>query len=197
MEKIVLSFLLLTALVGGVNAQTEKGDWMVGGDLIIKTPKDNSQYAIQPSAGYFFAHNLVAGAIFNLDFEKTGDQKTNTQSIGPFARWYFSLKTPDFKPFLHAEWVIGNKVTTSPSSPKISNTTGNFLLGAGGAFFINSNVALEAVTGFTHSKVQGQDPENGFLFRIGFQVHLLGSEVERVTWVNPGFSGLLPRTTSR
>ena len=180
MKKIVLIFLMAAAMVTGVQAQTEKGDWMVGGDLIIKTPKDNSQYALQPSAGYFFAHNLVAGAIFNLDFEKVSDQKTNIQSVGPFARYYFSLKSPDFKPFLHAEWVIGNKVTTVSSGLKSSNTTGAFLLGAGGAFFINSNVALEGVAGFTHSKVQGQDPENGFLFRIGFQVHLLGSEVERV-----------------
>ena len=179
MKKFNISLVLLMVIACAAKAQTEKGDWMVGGDLIIRTPKNNSQFALQPSAGYFFARNFAAGANFNLSFEKTGDQKTNTQAVGPFARLYFSLKNPDFKPFLHAEWNIGNKVTTLPTS-KTSNTTSNFLLGAGGAFFINNNVALEGVAGFSHSKVQGQDPENGFLFRIGFQVHLLGGEVDRV-----------------
>jgi hypothetical protein len=179
MKKLALIFWMVMTACSAVKAQTDRGDWMVGGNMIIKTPKNNSLFALQPSAGYFFANNFAAGALFNISFEKTGDQKTNEQSAGPFARYYFNLKNPAFKPFLHAEWNIGNKVTTLPSS-KTTNTTSNFLLGAGGAFFINSNVALEAVAGFTHSKVQSQDPENGFLFRIGFQVHLLSGEVDRV-----------------
>lgn len=179
MDKRILFLATLVVLCLAASAQTEKGDWMVGGNINLRTNKNNSLVAILPSAGYFFANNFVAGASFNLSFEKTGDAKSNTQAVGPFARYYFNLKSSDFKPFLHAEWNIGNINTTVPFS-KTSNTTSNFLLGAGGAFFINSNVALEGVAGFAHSKVQGDSPENGFAFRIGFQVHLLGSEVERV-----------------
>jgi outer membrane protein W len=179
MDKRILFLSTMVVFGLAASAQTEKGDWMVGGNFTIRTNKNNSLVAILPSAGYFFANNFVAGASFNLSFEKTGDAKTNTQSVGPFARYYFNLKSSDFKPFLHAEWNIGNVNTTLPLT-KTSNTSSNFLLGAGGAFFINSNVALEGVAGFAHSKVQGQSPENGFAFRVGFQVHLLGSEVERV-----------------
>jgi len=179
MDKRILFLATMIVLSLAASAQTEKGDWMVGGNFTIRTNKNNSLVAILPSAGYFFANNFVAGASFNLSFEKTGDTKTNTQAVGPFARYYFNLKSPAFKPFLHAEWNIGNVNTTLPFT-KTSNTTSNFLLGAGGAFFINSNVALEGVAGFAHSKVQGQSPENGFAFRVGFQVYLLGSEVERV-----------------
>lgn len=174
-----MSTLVLMLMAVEIHAQTEKGDWMVGGSLVISTPTGNSQFTLQPSGGYFVARNFVVGADVALSFAKTGNQKTSVETVGPFARFYFGPDGAPFKPFLHAEYNIGNMVTTLPDS-KSSNTTGNFFLGAGGAFFINSNVALEGVAGFTHSKVQGLDAENGFLFRLGFQVHLLGSEVERV-----------------
>jgi hypothetical protein len=179
MKKIVIGLLAITVMATVVHGQTEKGDWMVGGSIVVSTPTGNSQFTVQPSGGYFFARNFVVGADVALSFTKTGDQKTSVETVGPFTRFYFGPAGAVFKPFLHAEYNIGNMVTTLPSS-KSSNTTGNFFLGAGGAFFINSNVALEGVAGYTHSKVQGVSAENGFLFRIGFQVHLLGSEVERV-----------------
>lgn len=174
----VVLFVAVFIIISSAHAQTDKGDWMVGGSMTISTATNNSEFALQPSAGYFFAKNFVAGASFTLDFGKTGNEKTNAESVGPFARYYFNLKSPVFKPFLHAEYNIGNTVTKFPDS-KSSNTFGNFLLGAGGAFFINNNVALEAVAGFNHTKVQGLSAENGFLFRIGFQVYLLGSQVRK------------------
>jgi Outer membrane protein beta-barrel domain len=179
MKKILLSIVAVTVMATVVNAQTEKGDWMVGGNIVISTPTGNSQFAIQPSAGYFVANNFVVGADVSLNFAKVGDVKTSAITAGPFARYYINIKNSAFKPFFHAEYNLGNVVTTIPTS-KTTNTTGKFFLGAGGAFFINSNVALEAVAGYEHTKVQGTPVENGFLFRLGFQVHLLGSEVERV-----------------
>ena len=179
MKKIVMGVLALTVMATVINAQTEKGDWMVGGNIAISTATNNSQFAIQPMGGYFIAKNFVAGASVVLDFGKIGDTKTSVVSAGPFARYYINLKNSAFKPFFHAEYDLGNQVTTTPLE-KTKNTTGKFLLGAGGAFFINQNVALEAIAGYAHTKVQGLATENGFFFRLGFQVHLLGSEVERV-----------------
>jgi outer membrane protein W len=178
MKIFLLAILAVVTIISPANAQTEKGDWMIGGAMTISTATNNSQFALEPSAGYFFANNFVAGASFSLNFGKTGNQKTTSESVGPFARYYFNLKSQGFKPFLHAEYNIGNIVTKFPDS-KSSNTVGNFLLAGGGAFFINKNVALEALAGFNHTKVQGLRAENGFLFRLGFQVYLLGSQVRK------------------
>jgi len=178
MKKFFVSLFAAALVISSAHAQTEKGDWMIGGSMTISTATNYSQFALEPSAGYFFAKNFVAGASFSLDFGKTGNQKTTSESVGPFVRYYFDVKSPSFKPFLHAEYNIGNIVTKFPDS-KSSNTIGNFLLGAGGAFFINNNVALEAVAGFNHTKVQGLSAENGFLFKLGFQVYLLGSQVRK------------------
>ena len=179
MKKIIVGFLAVMAMTTTLHAQTEKGDWMVGGNIAISTATNNSEFAIQPMGGYFVANNFVIGASVVLDFQKTGDTKYSVVSAGPFARYYINIKNSNFKPFFHAEYDLGNQVTTTPIA-KTNNTTGKFLLGAGGAFFINQNVALEAIAGYAHTKVQGSPVENGFFFRLGFQVHLLGSEVERV-----------------
>ena len=99
--------------------------------------------------------------------------------MGPFARYYFGLKNPDLKPFVDAEFSILTQTSKYPTY-KNSNTATSFFIGGGLAYFINSNVALEGVMGYNRTKVETLDPTNGFLFRIGFQVHLLGSEVDRV-----------------
>lgn len=178
MKKILFSCCALL-LAFAAQSQTEKGDWLVGGSMTISTPSNNSSFTLQPNGGYFLARGLAVGANLALNFSSTGGQKTNSESAGPFARYYFNLRSPEFKPLIHAEVNWGNSVTKY-NDTKSSNTFGNFFLGAGGAFFINSNVAIEGVAGYSHSKLQGSDASNGFLFRLGFQVHLLGGEVDKL-----------------
>jgi Outer membrane protein beta-barrel domain len=179
MKRIGLNLVAAMLIVSVANAQTDKGDWMVGGNMTINTTSNNSQFTLQPSGGYFFAKNFAAGSELTLSFGKFGDEKTSKVGVGPFARYYFELKSSDFKPLIHADFTFANLVTKSLGL-KTSNTVTSFFIGAGGAYFINSNVALEAVAGFNRSKVENESPEGGFLFRIGFQVHLLGHEVSRL-----------------
>src|SRR5437773_1616449 len=102
MKKIIMSLLALTVMAMASNAQTEKGDWMLGGNLTISTATGNSQFTLQPMGGYFFANNFVAGLNVTFNFQKKGDVKTDEIAAGPFARYYFNLKNSSFKPFLHA-----------------------------------------------------------------------------------------------
>jgi len=180
MKKIVLNLFTLLLLASVANAQTDKGDWMVGGNMTINTTKGNSEFAFQPSAGYFFANNFVAGGQFILNFSKQEDTKYSTLAAGPFARYYFNISNSAFKPFLHADFSVGSTSVQIAGLDKTSTTTTSFFIGAGGAYFINSNVALEALAGYNRIKIETYDPSNGFIFRIGFQVHLLGGEVARV-----------------
>jgi outer membrane protein W len=179
MKKIVLCLMAVIAMSITVNAQTDKGDWMVGGDIGINTTKGNSEFALQPMAGYFFAKNFVAGSEFSLIFKKEEAKKTSIFGVGPFARYYFDLKSSDFKPFLHADFNFSTE-TDKENSNKNSTTITSFFIGAGGAYFINPNVALEAVAGYNRSKVENLSPDGGFRFHLGFQVHLLGGEVSRL-----------------
>ena len=179
MKKIALGVTALLDVVSIANAQTDKGDWMVGGNMTINTTSGNSEFSLTPSAGYFFAKNFAAGALVTLKFQNIEGTKYSTVEVGPFARYYFDLKNSNFKPFLHADFNFGNS-TVKNDFGKVNSTVTSFFIGAGGAFFINPNVALEAVAGYNRSKIENLPPDNGFLFRIGFQVHLLGHEVARL-----------------
>ena len=177
MKKIALLVLSSLIVTAASFAQTNKGDWMVGGNLTVNTTEDNTDFTLQPSAGYFFARNFAAGAQVLLSFGKNGDTHTSSIGIGPFARYYFELKNPQFKPLLHADFnVASNRYKTNGVST--TNTVTSFFLGGGAAYFINSNVALEGVAGYNSSKFEDNDANGGFRFRVGFQIHLLGSEVK-------------------
>lgn len=160
-----------------VNAQTDKGDWLVGGGLLLNTTKGNSQFTFMPNVGHFFAKGFAAGAEMTISSSKFGIQRETTLGIGPFARYYFELKEPVFKPYLHAGFdvlSIRQKVEGQEAETETGRT---FLFGAGGAYFINDNVAIDGLIGYNHTKVENASGQGGLLFRIGFQVHLLGSEV--------------------
>jgi Outer membrane protein beta-barrel domain len=177
MKKIIVSLSLLFITVISVNAQTTKGDWLVGGNLSFNTTTNNSSFTLAPAAGYFFANNFTAGSEVILSFGKFGDEKESAIGAGPFARYYFELKDPKFKPLVHTSFTVLS-ATTKFNNFKTTNTATSFFIGAGGAFFINNNVALEGIAGYNNTKVENNPGQGGFLFRMGFQVHLLGHEIK-------------------
>ncbi len=178
MKKLLLSSLMfITALT--TFSQTNRTDWMIGGNMRINTTEANEEFTFQPSAGYFFAKSFAAGAEFKLSFSKFGGERSNAVGVGPFARYYFNLRDASFKPLIHSSFTI-ESVTTRQNNIKNRNTVTSLFIGGGGAYFINENVALEAVAGYNRSKYENFDSQGGFAFRLGFQVHLLGREMRTI-----------------
>jgi hypothetical protein len=176
--KKISTFILAALLTGfATQAQTDKEDWMVGGNLSINTTQNNSQFSLYPSAGYFFAKNFAAGTQIDLSFGKNGSTKFSTVGISPFARLYFDLKEDHFKPLIQSSFGVSSTSTKHPVLGNSTNTFTNFFIGGGGAYFINRNVAMDILAGYYRSKNKNFDANGGFSFRIGFQVHLLGNEV--------------------
>jgi outer membrane protein W len=178
MRKMLLFILMITS-VAALEAQTNRGDWMVGGNLRINTTESNNEVTFQPMAGYFFAKSFAAGSEFKLSFSKFGSEKSTSIGLGPFARYYFNLNNSSFKPLVHSSFTF-ESVTTRQNSIKNRNTVTSLFIGAGAAYFINENVAIEAIAGYNRSKYENLDSEGGFAFRMGFQVHLLGREVRTI-----------------
>lgn len=164
---------LLTAavlvLAGSVSAQTEKGDWLVGGNVMVNTTDNNTNIAISPTAGYFFFNNFAAGGIFSFGHSKSGETKITSVSAGPFARYYF-LKG-NLKPLVLAEFEFGS-TSTRVGSIKETGSRRSMLLGGGLAAFVNRNVAIETIAGYGRTKLEDYDGAGGFVLKIGFQVYL-------------------------
>lgn len=175
MKKILLTIILSAVLVI-VNAQTDKGDWMVGGSFRLNTSENNTTISLTPGAAAFIIRNLAVGGNVGISYSKFGSNKSTDFRIGPFLRYYFTQA--DVRPIVHGSFNYLNsriKNVTSNTDKGI-----NFFVGAGAAIFLNDQVSLDALLGYDHSKLKGFDGNGGFAMTIGFQVYLLKRQVEKI-----------------
>ncbi|MCH6234221.1 hypothetical protein [Cognataquiflexum rubidum] len=173
--KLKLLFIIVASGVfSSLEAQTSKGDWMLGGSLnyyinhdIRSNPPStdkniykNQGFDISPQVGKFVKKNLVVGmnlsyrrSYWTNNLESTDElifrQKSTTASIGAFTRKYFSISE---QVFLFAQADIGyfNRINSDVSSPNTEErelrTNGLQLKGYGGiAYFPKKWLAIEAL----------------------------------------------------
>ena len=170
---VITCFLFFAA----AEAQTEKGDWLVGGRLEFNTSQSNASFRFNPDIGWFVANNLAIGAQFNLTYTKLGENKITSFGAGPFARYYFLKK--NVRPFV----LVSGAAETGKIKNNNSTTTENafnYFVGGGTAFFINPNVALEAVIGYRHTAVQKEKDSRGVNFLFVFQVYINRNQAESI-----------------
>jgi hypothetical protein len=65
MKKGLFTMAVL-ALVATAHAQTEKGDWLAGGNFALNTAKNNTVIGFTPMAGVFVINNLRSEGISAL-----------------------------------------------------------------------------------------------------------------------------------
>jgi len=176
MKKFITASLFI-ALFTTANAQTQKGDWMVGGGLRLNTSDNSTQIVFAPNAGIFVIKNLAVGGNIALSYSKAGDTKVTSFGIGPFTRFYFT--DAKVRPLLQGNL---NYLSSKVKTPIITSTnTGlNFFLGGGAAIFVSDQVSLDILMGYDHTKYKDFDGSGGFAVTIGFQVYLLKRQVERL-----------------
>lgn len=84
MKKLILSTAILAAgLFSVTKAQLQKGNWMVGGNIITSSFGLNTgggyNFTLQPKAAYFIDDNFALGGqvTFSSEVPKMGQQLTN------------------------------------------------------------------------------------------------------------------------
>jgi hypothetical protein len=175
MKKWILSSLMLMALT--TMAQTEKKSWLVGGGLSLRTGSSTAAFSITPSAGMFIADNFVVGGNIEYDYNKIGDLKSNGFGIGPFTRYYFGKSKT--KPFAVGEFAFETNTTkNSVTNTNIKTNGYGFLFGLGFAAFINKNIAIEGISGYSFSKFKDTDGSGGFNLRLGFGLYFNRNNVK-------------------
>ena len=176
MKRIILA-LLLTGIFISANAQTDKGDWIVGGRVDLNTGDNSTTIGFTPSAAVFVMHNLAVGGNLGVTYTKAGDSKITNFLMGPLVRGY--LTNAMVRPLLQ---MAINYTSIKFSDPGFSSTASgiNFFLGGGAAAFINSNIALEILMGYSHTKYKDFEGSGGFNLGIGFQVYLSKGQIDKV-----------------
>jgi len=169
--------MLLTAAIAVfgfiVNAQTEKGQWVIGGNSSISFTStktnfefdgeevgdeiDSSIFTVTPSVGYFVMDNLSVGMDVGLQFTKSGDVKTSTTSLIPNAVYYFD-GGDKLKPFVGLGVGLASLSQGDEDEQKFS---GLLLRGTGGlAYFINDSISLNFVVQYINTNQKNKANED-------------------------------------
>ncbi|HLR38001.1 MAG TPA: outer membrane beta-barrel protein [Chitinophagaceae bacterium] len=174
-----LLVLLLQVVSSSVQAQTEKGNMMVGMQVanIGGTFQDGGNtfnLNLTPSAAYFVRNNLAIGGMLDLGLATQNKLTTFSYGIGPWARYYFT--TPQEMDFSsHAAFFIDGFVgLQGVSHENGGNTNGlGIKVGPGISYFISSMVSLDASVNYNLILGFGNTATvNKIGLNIGFQVFL-------------------------
>ena len=176
MKKILFAMVLFTVCIIA-NAQTENGDWMIGGNFRLNTTDNNTEIALTPNAGAFIINNLAVGGNLSLSYSKTGNVKVTSFGIGPFLIYYFT--NAKLRPILKGNL---NFMSTKTKVNNISTTNSgiNYFLGGGAAIFISDQVSIDGLLGYDYTKIKHFDGSGGFAMTIGFQVYLLKRQMDKL-----------------
>lgn len=178
-------FMLATAF-----AQTQKGNVLIGADLSnigINFQKGNTQFSfnLNPKVGWFVENNLLVGAQVTFGITTFTGSTTTNYAVGAFGRKYLGDASTDLgrtsKWFLEANAGISG-LNTSGSGVAHSSTNGlNIGFGPGYSYFINQNIALEALAKYNLTVGFGNSTTNNNIgIGLGFQIYLPGKRVKQL-----------------
>ncbi|MBO9621037.1 MAG: hypothetical protein J7539_18625 [Niabella sp.] len=184
MKKLLIFTVVLTTMALGAQAQTQKGYYLIGGSLATiggNTNERSFSMNITPKAAWFIQDNLALGGEVSLGLKAGRAQSPSfNYFVGPLARYYFGhdeINTPK-QTRAFAEANAG--VSGANGGGKSTNGFGAGI-GPGVAFFVNQNIALEALA---KANIITGAGNNGVAFApelsLGFQIFLPSSKLKAI-----------------
>ena len=170
MRKLLLSAAVAVFGLMTINAQTEKGNWVLGGNTSISFTSTNattefdgeevgddqelSVFSITPSVGYFVMDNLSVGLDLTFSSTKVDDVTTSSTAIIPNASYFFDAGEK-FKPFVG---LGAGLVATSAGDDDINKSSGLAIRGTGGiAYFINESVSINFIVQYLNTNQKNKE----------------------------------------
>lgn len=151
-------------------AQVSKGRWMLGGSAYINPDKYFS-IQIRPTANYMISNKFAIGAIMNFGYANFEHEYSISSYFVPTARYYLGKSRT--QPFLLAGFGFSQFSNiykeSNPDDYKYTKFSFYWGAGVGLSHFVNDNIALEAIAGYSNSSITIY---RGLFFNLGFQVFL-------------------------
>lgn len=193
MKKLLLSIALLGGVVLTSQAQTDKGDVILGGNVSFNTIKTdasgaNSSYdlSIVPNVGYFVDDNIAIGTGIGYQTSRLDEAselgKTEAFVIAPFGRYYAPISN-NFKFFgqLSVPMAFGtvkaidDNLDTGDKTG--SSTSIGVALSPGFAYFPSSKVGLEfAINGLSYNNYSVEDGDGNSIKGAGHDSFSFGAD---------------------
>ena len=181
MKKIYFTTILMVLVMAGFS-QTEKGSWLLGGNIGYSSTHETetgssstySTFTLNPKIGFFPVNNFAVILNTNYISESSGNFNDHILSIGPSVRYYF--------PGQSVRFFVGSGVGFGSTSDT-HNTS--FQFEAGPSFFLTPAVALEMNINYQTSNTKYNDAnsqynsnytQSQFGIGFGFIIYLNGKK---------------------
>lgn len=181
--KKIFSLAAIALLVSTTSkAQTKKDWYLIGGNISnlgLDFQKGNTgfRFNLSPKVAWFIKDDFAIGGEALVGLETGNGFTTVNYGIGPIVRYY--LKDKALNNVRKTRWFIDGNVGIYGTNTKVSgsastNTNGLGIgLGPGLAYFLNENIALEALAKYNLTVGFGNATTNNALnFGVGFQIFL-------------------------
>lgn len=189
-RRITITLLLLFTAFAAFT-QTQKGSVLVGADLAnigLNFQEGNTQFTfdLNPKAGWFINDNLAIGPEIILGINTQKGATAINYGIGAFGRKYFGAEATNLsrttKWFVEANAGFAGTNLSGDNVVKTSTNGLNLGAGAGLAYFLTQNIALEALLKYNLTVGFGSSTTNNNIgLGIGFQIYLPGRQVRQIT----------------
>jgi len=175
MKKFYFSTVFTLLVLTGF-CQTEKGNWMMGGNILFSSNHQSNDYGsgtlstfvLNPKIGYFPINNLAVILNTNYLSQSQGDISDHTLLIGPSIRYYIPASES-------VKFFFGTGVGFDSGSG-YSGTALQFE--AGPSFFITRAVAVEMNISYQTESMKNTEQNSGtvkssiFGVGLGFMIYL-------------------------
>lgn len=176
---VIVSFILCSI---AARAQTQKDWYLIGGNISnidLDFQKDYTGFSLDltPRVAWFVRDNFALGAEVLFGLETGSGFTTVSYGVGPIVRYY--LRERALENVRKTRWFVDGNVGIYGANTKVSgspstNTNGLGIgFGPGLAYFLNQNIALEALAKYNLTVGFGNSVTNNSLrVGIGFQIYL-------------------------
>ncbi len=185
MKKHLFTVLVAVgALVTTAQAQLQKGNVLIGGDLanfdLGLNGGGNFTMSLTPKVAWFTANNLAFGGYADLGLATAkGTGTTFNYGVGALGRYYFP--GTDVSLGSGTRFLLEANAGLEGVNTAGGNSTNGLGLGIGPGIthFVTTNIALEALLKYTGAVGFGSSSTSSRLqLGVGFQIYLPGSQVK-------------------
>ena len=192
MKKLLLSITAVCAIVLSSSAQTEKGNFLLGGTASYESTKSDLDGAkadqnlnLVPNLGYFVADNFALGTGVGYNYSKSGTASATGQNeavvVNPFGRYYVGLGE-QFKFFGQASvpMAFGTVKSTDANGDagdKVGSSTSiGVALSPGFAYYPTKKVGIElSLRGASYNDYSVKDASDNEISGAGSEKFSIGT----------------------
>ncbi|SDJ95131.1 Outer membrane protein beta-barrel domain-containing protein [Catalinimonas alkaloidigena] len=162
----LVAFASLPAL-----AQTEQGSVLLGGNASLQF-NDPFSITVAPNIGVFVRDNFAIGSALSVSYQESSTSRYTSLGVIPFARLYFGHLP--VRPFVMGNVGYSHERSRSKTGPGRQTSTYNrgiANIGAGLAYFLSDQVALETTLLYGSYAIREGSRNARLRLNMGFQIY--------------------------